>query len=352
MSSVPSWGTVTAAPHLHLIHIRDGRVLRAAQGGSCFKWPRDTVALVDTSVQRLQFTADQITREKVGVQVTGLAVFRVVRPLLAWRMLNLEDPGALKQILVEMFVGATRRLVANLSLEECLTRRKDAIASELMSEVAPVVSGHGREQDDSDQGWGVALDTIEVQDVRVLSQEVFERLQAGYREALALQALAARAEVEREEARLNVERAQAREVAQRELLALQEQRLAAERARARDDAAHRQRLESLSAEEALKRQHAAAEAAVERAALEASALRVAGEARAAVTRLEREAALAGAEVHLQELLLTETAPRVAEALRGLVEKVVIVGGAGEGLGPALAQATAALQAVGLRLPAR
>ena len=60
---VPRWGLVTAAPHQFLLQVRGGEVVAAPQGGSCFKWPSDTVALVDTSVRRLQFTADQVTRE-------------------------------------------------------------------------------------------------------------------------------------------------------------------------------------------------------------------------------------------------------------------------------------------------
>lgn len=39
-----------------------------------------------TTIQKLQLTADQVTREKVGVEVTGLAVYRIVDPLLAFRM--------------------------------------------------------------------------------------------------------------------------------------------------------------------------------------------------------------------------------------------------------------------------
>ena len=50
------------------------------------------MARIDTSVHRLWFTADQVTRERVGVQVTGLAVFRVVAPEVAYRMLDLRDP--------------------------------------------------------------------------------------------------------------------------------------------------------------------------------------------------------------------------------------------------------------------
>jgi uncharacterized membrane protein YqiK len=180
------WGLITARPSEFLIHMRRGRVREiSGQGASCFKLPGDAVAIVPTSVQRMRFTADQVTSEKVGVQVTGLAVYRIVDPLVAFRMLNFSFPERasekLQELLNEMFVGAARRLVANLTVEECLTRRKEGIASELMRELAPVLSGRGRLDDRTDTGWGVVLDTIEIQDVRVLSATVFENMQARYR---------------------------------------------------------------------------------------------------------------------------------------------------------------------------
>ncbi|MFP2928370.1 SPFH domain-containing protein [Pyxidicoccus sp. 3LG] len=180
------WGLVTARPSEFLVHMRRGRVREVSgQGASCFKLPGDSVAIVPTSIQRLQFTADQVTSEKVGVQVTGLAVYRISDPLVAFRMLNFSFPERaqekLAELLREMFVGAARRLVANLSVEECLSKRKEGIAAELMREIAPVVAGKGKLEDQSDAGWGVILDTIEIQDVRVLSSTVFENMQARFR---------------------------------------------------------------------------------------------------------------------------------------------------------------------------
>jgi len=180
------WGLITARPSEFLIHMRRGRVREVSgQGASCFKLPGDAVAIIPTSVQRLHFTADQVTSEKVGVQVTGLAVYRIVDPLVAFRMLNFSFPERasqkLEELLREMFVGAARRLVANLTVEECLTRRKEGIATELLREIAPVVSGKGRLDDKTEAGWGVVLDTIEIQDVRVLSGTVFENMQARFR---------------------------------------------------------------------------------------------------------------------------------------------------------------------------
>lgn len=195
-----SWGFITAKPSEFLIHMRRGRVLERStgQGASCFKRPWDSVAIVPTTINRLQFAADQVTLEKVGVEVLGLAVFRIVDPLQAYRMLNFSfterASEKLEEILGEMFVGATRRLVANLTVEEALTQRKDALAAELMREIAPVVSGHARVDDETDGGWGVVIDTIEIQDVRILSEKVFTNMQSEFRADLERRAREAKLE--------------------------------------------------------------------------------------------------------------------------------------------------------------
>ncbi len=187
---VKRWGFITAKPSEFLIHMRRGKVVHrnTGQGSSCFKWPWDSVAIVPTTINRLQFTADQISREKVGVEVTGLAVYRIVDPLTMYKMLNFSyaerASEKLEQILGEMFIGATRRLVANLGVDEVLTRRKEALASELIREITPIVEGNGRELDDTDRGWGVVIDTIEVQNVRILSEAVFHQMQASFRAEL------------------------------------------------------------------------------------------------------------------------------------------------------------------------
>lgn len=197
------WGFVTAKPSEFLVHVRRGSVRRksSGQGATCFKWPWDAVAIVPTSFQRLAFRADQVTREKVGVEVVGLAVYRIVDPLIAYRVLNFSYPERaqqkLEQTLTSMFVGATRRLVANLSVEECLQKRKSALATELIREIAPIVGGEGKPEDSTHTGWGVVIDTIEIQEVRILSESVFAAMQAPYRAALDREAREARTEAEK-----------------------------------------------------------------------------------------------------------------------------------------------------------
>jgi flotillin len=188
------WGYVGAKPSEFLVCTRRGQIDRArsGQGRRIFKWPWHSTAVVPTTLQRIEFTADQITRERVGVEVTGIAVYRIAEPLLAFRVLDFSDGVAagerLATTLREMFLGAARRLIANLSLEDCLTRRKESIAGYLMEEIAPVVGGEGAPDDTTSKGWGVVIDTIEIQQVTIQSEQVFAHLQAPYRASIAAHA--------------------------------------------------------------------------------------------------------------------------------------------------------------------
>ncbi len=277
------WGLVTAKPSEFLVHVRGGKVLQesSGQGSTCFKWPWDAVSIVPTSLQRLSFKADQVTAEKVGVEVTGLAVYRITEPLLAYRVLNFSFPERaqqkLEQTLTSMFVGASRRIIAGLTVEECLQKRKTALAQELLREIGPVVGGKGRPDDRTMQGWGVVLDTIEIQEVRVLSETVFAAMQAPYRAELDRAAREAQGAAARDVAARDAENR--RTVEEAKLLAEQqiaERRAESARAQAEGearDAIRRSELErareaaQLSERQAIEEAKLASERAIAEAAL-------------------------------------------------------------------------------------
>ncbi len=312
------WGFVTARPSEYLIHVRRGRLRRrsSGQGASCFKWPWDAVAVVPTSLQRLAFRADQITLERVGVEVVGLAVYRIAEPLLAYRVLNFSYPERaqekLEQTLTSMFVGATRRLVANLAVDDCLQKRKTALADELLAEIAPVVGGEGRPDDETNKGWGVVIDSIEIQEVRILSESVFAAMQAPYRAALDRQARTAQA-------------AAAQDVATREAAceqAIEEARIAAEQevearreaqATLRAEAEQQRRLAAVAREAEVRRRQAEAEAAAERAALASQAEAAAERTRVEVQARALEVEAARAEIDSAEARIAAEEKRIALA---------------------------------------
>lgn len=393
------WGLVTAKPSEFLVHVRGGRVRSksSGQGATCFKWPWDAVSVIPTSLQRLAFRADQVTKERVGVEVMGLAVYRIVDPMLAYRVLNFSYPERAQQKLEEtltgMFIGATRRLVANLTVHACLEERKVALADELLREVAPVVGGHGGLHDDTDQGWGVVIDTIEIQEVRVLSEKVFADMQAPYRARLEHAAAAARADSQQEaavreaEARRAIEKARIeaeREVQQNQAVLRQEaadreqmarlrelerkQQQAVKSALLDEEAAAREqevRLRALArareeAEAELGTHAIRLEAATAHASLQAAVRAAELEARREEGRVVRDVALAQAEVQLQHaeienlravararVLTAEKLPEVAQAMGQRIGemKVTQIGGDSQNPFASLTEAVAGVIAM-------
>ena len=262
-----------------------------------------------------------------------------------------------------MFVGAARRILATLTVDDVLQKRKALVAEELLREVAPVGGGGAA------AGWGVVLDSIEIQEVRVLSEAVFSAMQAPYRTALDRRAREAKAEADKEIATREASCARAiEEVRLQEALVVAErkralheteQRIAAEMAelKLRAEAELRRRTEEITLleeqqkterellKEALKKKEAEAklqthallfEAAQKEAELEALRLslverrrkseaevvRVEGEAAAFVMK-ERAAAQAVADESAARVALAKNLPALAQAVGGKIAEVRI-----------------------------
>jgi hypothetical protein len=335
---VKSWGFVTAKPSEHLIHVRGGNVThRSGQGATCFKWPWDSVAIVPTSLQQLSFRADQVTAEKVGVEVVGLAVYRIADPLLAFRVLNFSYPERaqekLEHTLTSMFVGATRRIVATLSVEDCLKKRKAALADELLREIAPVVGGRGS-HDDRENVFAAMQAPFRAeleQGARVanaLAQQTIAQRETSCRRETELARLAADDELAEREAGLRAKRA------------LQQLELEASQARAAADA-YADTLRAQEKQAELERQAAMARAELERIA--AAADKDAGLARAAVALQAAEAAVRQADADAR-LEVAHQLPALAEALGKRIAEVKIVHVGGGDANP-FAQLTGALGAI-------
>jgi uncharacterized membrane protein YqiK len=292
-------------------------------------------------------------------------------------------------------------LVANLDVEACLQKRKSALAEELLREIAPVVGGEGKLDDFTTKGWGIVIDTIEIQEVRVLSEKVFAAMQAPYRAAIERTARQAKAEADKdiatreadyarqvEEARIasdlvvrerraEVERAEAegrkaqalreaamkREVEEAKLVAearLREQQteiarreaeaktadaIAAEVRRMQEAQAaidaHAVRAEALSRRSEIERAEVALHVERRRllAEIELTEGRAQAEAALAQAQAERESAEAKARV-----LMAENLPKLAAAVGQKFGEVKItqIGGANEGPFNSIAQAVAAV----------
>jgi flotillin len=172
---------ITVLPSEYVIHTgRDGKVLHKGLGQSFFCGPFDAYMIFPSTIQRVQFEASQITQENQGIRVQGFVVWKIADPELAYKNLDLgekENPLATTNAhLKEIAESVVRHSVSNMTIEETLRRRETMITG-LKEQLVAVVDG-----------WGISVETIEIRDVYIESETLFENMQAPYRQQTRLDA--------------------------------------------------------------------------------------------------------------------------------------------------------------------
>ena len=190
------WGQVAAFPSEYLIHFRRGRLSEktSGQGARCFKWWNDTTFIIPTSLKEIIFEANQLTRDNVDVRIRGMAVYRISDPMKIYKLINFSHRQSAEEKLARMIGDMCRStskwLVANMNVDECIRKRKEDIADALKQEVSNVVS-------DSQSGWGVEIVTIDIQDVFIQDEEIFDAMQMLFKTEKIRESKLAQMETER-----------------------------------------------------------------------------------------------------------------------------------------------------------
>jgi flotillin len=343
------WGFVSALPSEYLIVYRRGQLREkvSGQGARCFKWPNDTVAIVPTTLKEV--------------------LFRILDPLRIYRLVNFTNreqaESKLGRIIADTCRSTAKWLVANMTVEQCMRRRKEEIAAALRGEVARVV-GSG-----DPAGWGVEIVTVDIQDIYIQDDQLFSAMQARFKaetegaaamarttanqqvrnhaigverdlaereQQLALEKARLKAEVDLEQSRrtAEVERERARLAAENEQAGLgqmkqtEAEKFGLDRFRVEENAGIA--LERVGAENT--RESLAAEGRLARARIDAQAAETASrqEAEALARRLAAESAASPASI--ERLFMTQALPELAktfaEAAHGM--RFSVLQSAGEG----------------------
>ena len=211
-------GLVTASPSEFLIHQRFGRTRILGRGRAAWLLPWiDRYCLIPSSTHSVSFCADQITAENQGVEISGFAIWNVEVPERAAEAVDFTNHAeAINLIgghLREVVESAIRHQVANLSLEEAL-RQRGPIIVRLRQELADVADK-----------WGLAITTVEIKTVRIMSGRLFENMQAKFRDTVRLES--ERSAMATDEA-IALERAAVREEAARREMEFQKAQAARE----------------------------------------------------------------------------------------------------------------------------
>ncbi|MBF0121060.1 MAG: hypothetical protein HQK79_19695 [Desulfobacterales bacterium] len=183
------FGFVSAQPSEYLIHYRKGklRAKSSGQGASCFKWLSDTVAIVPTTLKEVFFEANQITKDNVEIKIKGMVIYHIVDPIKTYKLINFSfrerAEEKLAVTIADMCRSTTKSLVANMTVEECMRKRKDEIATFLKKEIESIVIG-----DSENSGWGIKIENVDIQDVFLINEEIFKSIQEEYKNKKRLEA--------------------------------------------------------------------------------------------------------------------------------------------------------------------
>jgi flotillin len=208
MTGTRRFGYVVAGPSEFAVHRRRGRTRKMGLGVSFVCLPLvDRYYLIPSSAQSLNFAADQITSENQGVEVAGFAVWKIDDPQKASSNFDFSNGTAalasIGESLRNVVESAIRHQVANMTIEDVL-RKRGSIILQLKKELA-YMAGQ----------WGLLIETVEIRNVKVLSEQLFKHMQAPFRDKMRLESEASAMETE--------QRLVEKRLAQKEQIALQEQ---------------------------------------------------------------------------------------------------------------------------------
>lgn len=231
-------GLVVAGPAEYLVHQRMGRLRHLGRGAAAWVVPGlDRAYLIPLSARTVSFEAEQITLENQGVAIAGFAIWSVSDPEIAGTSIDFADPDhaidLLGERLREVVEAAIRREVANQTLDDVL-RKRAAITGLLTDELLSVASE-----------WGLRIVTAEVKSVTILSRQLFENMQAEFRneQRLASSRSALEADAAIAEAEAEAQEEEARRAFELRLASIEREETAGREEIARDRRLEREREE-------------------------------------------------------------------------------------------------------------
>lgn len=200
ISGMWRWKTVIVPPNAFVVHTRRGRSEPMHIGlGVSFRYnpSTDSFLVVPGATQTILINAYCICQELQGVLVQGYVQWIIQDFATAYRKLDFsdaEDPMRLVNLqLKEQAEAAIKDKVSTMAVRDVLSD-KQPIIEELTARLRAVAEG----EDNSDQGLGLRIVTVQIKEAVVSSARLWENLQKPYRSEQAR--IARLAELQTEEA--------------------------------------------------------------------------------------------------------------------------------------------------------
>lgn len=173
MTITKSLGVVTIAPNEYVVHTRLGKIKNQGLGQTFLLYPFiDSYIKFSITPRKINFYADNITKEKQGVGIDGFLIWSIEDGEKAYKKIGTSDSDSLDSLsmqLIDISVSIARNAISNMNLDEVLKNR-EVLVEKLSAQLSAII-------DD----WGLKIETIEIKEVRILSETLFESMQAPFR---------------------------------------------------------------------------------------------------------------------------------------------------------------------------
>lgn len=154
-----------------MIVLRNGEMLKAGVGMKTVVWPGETCITFPGKLREVRFTAEQVTQEMQGVEVTGMIVWSVFRagdgPFKCYKSFG-DDLRSGSRTANEKIMNLSKSIIrdriANMSINDII-RNRAKLRSGVREEIQKLING-----------WGMWLETIEILEVKIASNQLFKNL--------------------------------------------------------------------------------------------------------------------------------------------------------------------------------
>ena len=181
------WRRIIVPPNVYVVHTRAGRRDPVTIGlGESFRFNplTDAYLIVPAAMQTIGVVANCISKEKQGINILAYVQWQIDDFAVAYRKLDFSDSrdplGIVNAQLREQAEAAIKDKISTMSVEEVLTDKAPVI-EELTTRLRAVAEGRSHNEDDSDQGLGIKIVTVQIREALVSSQQLWQDLQAPFR---------------------------------------------------------------------------------------------------------------------------------------------------------------------------
>ncbi len=164
-------------PGEYLVAARRGKLANLGEAANAVLFPGTAWVKVPGIQLDSSFEMTQETRDGIPLRFKGQAVYRVVRPEKTAELFDFSSGDGLDTIdslVKQCCLAELRDLVSRMDLGECIEQRKTTLTGAVREALERLVGP-------SEEGWGIAVEVVQVAQVYIVDAELRSRLDAETR---------------------------------------------------------------------------------------------------------------------------------------------------------------------------